>query len=136
MVQDLDQFTGEKRLQELLFSKPNVRAYTGMTIEGYLQKDGAVSGLSLRKKATGEAMELTCEGVFLAIGLIPENTAFAGLAALNDYGYFDSGEDCKTGTPGLFCAGDCRSKAVRQVTTAAADGAVAALGACRYLDTL
>ena len=70
----------------------------------------------------------------MAIGLQPENEPFAGLAALNDYGYFDSAEDCLTSTPGLFVAGDCRSKRIRQVTTATADGAVAALAACRYLD--
>ena len=66
--------------------------------------------------------------------LIPENEAFAELADLNAWGYFDSGESCETKTPGLFVAGDCRSKAVRQLTTAAADGAAAALAACRFID--
>ena len=72
----------------------------------------------------------------MAIGLIPENGPFAELADLNDWGYFDSGEACTTKTPGIFVAGDCRSKAIRQITTAASDGAIAALAACRYLDML
>ncbi len=70
----------------------------------------------------------------MAIGLIPENGAFADLAALNDYGYFDSGENCLTKTEGLFVAGDCRSKSLRQVVTASADGAMAAVAACRWLE--
>ena len=74
------------------------------------------------------------DGAFLAVGLQPENDAFAPLAKLNDYGYFNSGEDCRTETEGLFVAGDCRSKQIRQVVTAASDGAVAAMAACRYLD--
>ena len=74
--------------------------------------------------------------MFVAIGLVPDNKAFDDFAQLNDWGYFDSGEDCTTKTPGLFVAGDCRSKTVRQLTTAVGDGAVASLAACRYLDTL
>jgi thioredoxin reductase (NADPH) len=74
--------------------------------------------------------------MFVAIGLVPENEAFASLAKLDGRGYFASGEDCETETPGIFVAGDCRSKAVRQVATATGDGAVAAVAACRYIDGL
>ena len=77
---------------------------------------------------------LPVDGVFVAIGLIPENKPFEALAALNDYGYFDTDESCLTKTPGVFVAGDCRSKRIRQIPTATADGAVAALAACKYLD--
>jgi thioredoxin reductase (NADPH) len=77
---------------------------------------------------------LELDGMFVAIGLIPENTAFRDLAALDEYGYFNSTEDCLTRTPGVFVAGDCRRKGVRQVTTATADGATAAVAACRFLD--
>ncbi|MBQ5608023.1 MAG: FAD-dependent oxidoreductase, partial [Oscillospiraceae bacterium] len=73
------------------------------------------------------------DGAFLAVGLMPENEPFAAFVDLNDWGYFDCGEDCTTKTEGLFVAGDCRSKRIRQVTTAAGDGAVAAMAACRYL---
>ncbi|HQC36066.1 MAG TPA: thioredoxin-disulfide reductase, partial [Bacillota bacterium] len=66
----------------------------------------------------------------------PENEAYKELAPLNEYGYFDSAEDCITATPGIFVAGDCRSKMIRQLTTAVADGASAAIAACRYIDGL
>ena len=65
-----------------------------------------------------------------------QNGAFADFCNLDQAGYFDSAEDCLTKTPGIFVAGDCRKKGVRQVTTATADGAVAAVAACRYLDML
>jgi len=68
------------------------------------------------------------------VGLVPENEPFAAHADLNQWGYFATGEDCTTKTPGLFAAGDCRSKNIRQVVTAASDGAIAAMAACRYLD--
>ena len=74
------------------------------------------------------------DGAFLAVGLKPRNGPFAHLAKTNPWGYFDAAEDCLTETPGLFVAGDCRSKRIRQVVTAAGDGAVAAMAACSYLD--
>ena len=70
----------------------------------------------------------------MAIGLIPQNDAFKALADLNAYGYFDADEGCLTRTPGVYVAGDCRSKSVRQLATAIADGACAALAACRFLN--
>ena len=74
--------------------------------------------------------------MFIAIGQAPENEAFSNITALNDYGYIISDENCLTDTKGVFVAGDCRTKKIRQVTTASADGAVAALAACRYIDGL
>ena len=78
---------------------------------------------------------VAADGLFIAIGLIPENGPFADWAALDGRGYFASGEDCATKTPGIFVAGDCRAKNIRQVATAASDGAIAALAAIRYLDS-
>ena len=72
--------------------------------------------------------------MFVAIGQVPENEPFKNVAELSDRGYVVSDEDCLTGTEGLFVAGDCRTKKIRQITTACGDGAVAALAACRYLD--
>ena len=134
MVQDQDFFTGEQRSQEILFSRPNVRAITGTTLKALQVENGTLTGVVTEKTATGERETIPCDGLFVAIGLIPENGAFAELAALNDWGYFDSGEDCLTQTEGLFVAGDCRSKSLRQVVTASADGAMAAVAACRYLE--
>ena len=86
--------------------------------------------------AGGGRETIPCDGLFVAIGLIPENECFADVAKLDARGYFDSPETCETSTPGVFAAGDCRAKSVRQLTTAAADGAAAALAACRYLDMM
>ena len=134
MLQDLPVFTGEQTLQKILFSRKNVSARTGVKLKRLLTENGAFSGVEI--EADGEKESIPCDGLFVAIGLIPENEAFRDLAVLNDWGYFDSDERCLTKTPGLFVAGDCRSKAIRQVTTAAADGTVAALAACRYIDAL
>ena len=132
VLQDLPSFTGEPRLQEVLFAKPNVQALTGVKLERLLVHDGALSGIEITRN--GEKEKVYCDGIFVAIGLIPENEPFQGLADLTEYGYFDSDENCLTKTPGIFVAGDCRSKNVRQLTTAVADGSAAALAACRYID--
>ncbi len=134
LLQDLPEFTGEKRLQELLFRRPNVRARVNVRITGLVLEEGRLIGLETEDRITGQPISETCDGLFVAVGLIPENEAFAGLARLDDFGYFASDESCTTASPGVFVAGDCRSKRVRQVTTANADGAVAAIAACRYID--
>ena len=136
MLQDLPRFTGEERLQEVLFSKPNVRGITNTRLTGLVTKNGELAGVDYEDRETGETKRVSCDGLFVAIGLIPENEPFARLADLNSWGYFDSDEQCLTRTPGVFVAGDCRSKGVRQLTTAVADGATAALAACRYINGL
>ncbi len=133
VVQNLADFTGEKKLADALLEKPNVTVHFSTLVDAYLSDGEELTGLRLRSDITGEITEISVDGAFLAVGLMPENEPFAGFAALNDWGYFDSGEDCTTKTEGLFVAGDCRSKRIRQVTTAAADGAVAAMAACRFL---
>lgn len=136
MLQDLPAFTGEKKLQEILFGRNNVRAMTNVKITALRKNGEDFTGVTVEDRTTGEKTDVDCDGLFVAIGLIPENEAFRDLADLNSYGYFDSAEDCLTKTPGVFVAGDCRSKTVRQLTTAAGDGAVAALAACRYIDSI
>lgn len=132
MLQDLDFFTGEGRLQDVLFSRSNVKKQTGVRITGLVTEDGALRGVNVTSKSGSEF--ISCDGLFVAIGLIPENGPFKELADLNAWGYFDSDERCLTKTPGIFVAGDCRSKGVRQLATAVADGATAALAACRYIN--
>ncbi len=134
VVQNLADFTGEKKLAEAILAKPNVQVYFSSVVESYETKDGSLSGVKIRNTETGETTTIAADGAFLAVGLVPENGAFSHLANLNDWGYFASGEDCCTVTPGVYVAGDCRSKTIRQVVTASADGAVAAMAACRYLD--
>ena len=134
VVQNLPDFTGEKALAEALLAKDNVEVFFSTLVAGYETENGSLSAVRIRSEETGQERSIPADGAFLAVGLAPENGPFAHLAGLNDYGYFDSGEGCTTGTAGVFVAGDCRSKTVRQVVTASADGATAALAACRYID--
>ena len=134
VLQDLPKCTGEQRLQDVLFAKPNVQLIVNAKINRLLTEDGALRGVEIEDRVSGAVREIPCDGLFVAIGLIPENEPFAALANLNAYGYFDSDERCLTRTPGVFVAGDCRSKGVRQLATAIADGATAALAACRFLN--
>ena len=134
VVQNLAGFTGEKKLADALLEKENVTAIFSTVVVGYESENGQLTGLRLRNTETGAESAIRVDGAFLAVGLVPENQPFAEHAKLNDWGYFDAGEDCKTHTEGLFVAGDCRSKQIRQVVTASADGAIAAMAACRYLD--
>lgn len=134
IVQNLPTFTGEQKLVDALLAKPNVEVIFSTVVAGYLTQNGELSGLRLHSEVTGDEYEISVDGAFLAVGLMPENEAFAHLAPLNQYGYYDVDEYCAAKTPGVFVAGDCRSKIIRQVVTAAGDGAIAAMGACRYLD--
>lgn len=135
IVQNLAFLTGEKKLADALAEKENVEILYSTVVSEYITENGELRGLKLHNDATGAESEIAVDGTFLAVGLQPENDAFAAVTKLNDWGYFDSGEDCTTRTPGLFVAGDCRSKRIRQVVTAAGDGAIAAMAACHYLDT-
>ena len=137
VVQNLPYLTGEPSLQNILAGRNNVSFIYSTVVAGILGDD-TFKGLRLRNVDTGEETTLNVDGTFVCIGQIPENSAFADVVKLNDYGYVAAGEDCRpeTAIPGVFVAGDCRTKSIRQVTTATADGAVAALAACRYLDTL
>ncbi len=134
VIQNLDYFTGEARLVEKLREKDNVEFIMGTVISS-LNGEGSLESLTLRKEADGSESELKVNGLFVAIGLIPNNSMFADIAGLDEWGYIDSDESCLTKTEGVFVAGDCRKKQIRQITTAAADGSVAALAACRYIDS-
>ena len=133
VVQNLDYFTGEERLLEQLKAKKNAEFITG-TVVNRLLGDSELTGIEIKKESSGELSTLNVDGIFIAIGLIPQNKPFDGIIALDKWGYADSDESCTTKTSGVFVAGDCRSKNIRQVTTACGDGTVAALAACRYID--
>ena len=133
VVQNLPYFTGEDRLVRLLSEKPNVEFVMSAVITGLIGNE-TLTGVKLRSAEDGEISELPVDGLFVAIGLMPENKAFENIVELDEAGYIAAGEQCMTKTPGVFVAGDCRAKAVRQITTATADGASAALAACRYID--
>ncbi len=129
VLQDLEYLTGEKRLQELLLAKENIEVHTGVRIKE-LRINGAGSFEGLKT----DMGDFDCAALFVAVGLIPENKNFEALAELDEYGYFAASENCRTKTACVFVAGDARSKRVRQVTTALADGATAAIAACEYID--
>ena len=134
IVQNLAFFTGEQRLADALAEKENVKVLFSTVVSEYETQGGKLTGLKLHNDATGEDSAVKVDGAFLAVGLMPENEPFAALENLNDWGYFDTDESCCTQTAGIFVAGDCRSKRIRQVVTASADGAIAAMAACRYLE--
>lgn len=124
------EFRGEAKLVEALRAKPNVEIITEAAVTELLGEN-ELSGIAIEQN--GARKELAVSGLFVAIGHAPDNVCFAEFIELDKQGYAASGEDCRTVTPGVFVAGDCRAKRVRQLTTAAADGATAALAACEYL---
>ncbi|MBR3593254.1 MAG: FAD-dependent oxidoreductase [Clostridia bacterium] len=132
VVQNLPYLTGEKRLQDKLYANPKAEVILGVTVKEFLGDD-ELTGVKITD-SDGNEQVITADGAFVAIGLVPQNEAFKNVLALDNYGYADVDEFCKTETEGVFVAGDCRKKGVRQVTTAVADGAVAALAACSYID--
>ena len=134
VFQNLSYMTGEKKLVEILETKANVEFMTDDIVSD-LKGDDELTGVTL-KHTGGSEKEVALNGLFVAIGLEPSNSAFADMVALDSNGYFDSDEMCLTKTEGIYVAGDCRKKNIRQITTATADGATAALAACRYIDAL
>ena len=123
-------FRGEAKLVEALRERENVEFVLNASIVG-LTGGGELEGVVVEQD--GARREIPVDGLFVAIGHAPDNGVFAPLMDLTESGYADSGEDCTTRTPGVFVAGDCRRKSVRQLTTAMADGSAAALAACSYL---
>ena len=132
VVQNLDFFTGEEKLVNQLKSKDNVEIILGTVVESILGNE-EFEGVVIRNNSN-ETSELKLDGMFVAIGLVPQNEEFSDLINLDERGYVAAGEDCRTNANGIFVAGDCRTKSIRQVTTAVGDGAVAALAACEYID--
>lgn len=127
-----EEFRGEDKLVQNLRGKENVVFLLNTVVTG-LTGDKLLEGLVLKDVKSGEKRPLPISGVFVAIGQIPDNEAFVDLVEMDDNGYIQATEDCVTKVPGIYTAGDCRTKAVRQLATAASDGAVAALAACEYI---
>ena len=135
LVHRRDQFRGEEANVKRLREKENVE-FVLDSVPVELVGDTMISGLKVKNVKTEETITLLVQGVFVAIGQMPDNQDFADVARLDGKGYVTAGEDCLTGTPGIFTAGDCRTKKVRQLATAAADGAVAALAAVEYINNI
>ncbi len=132
LIHRREQFRGSQILAEAVKKRENIILHYNTVVEEIAGED-KVTGLRLKEVTTGKETLLAAEGVFVAIGLMPDNGFFTGQLELDGAGYIRAGEDCRTNLPGVFAAGDTRTKAVRQIITAAADGAVAALGAAGEL---
>ena len=141
VVQNLGFLTGESRLVKTLEKRENVEFIYNTVVKRILGGK-EFEGIEIENTESGVISELKVDGIFVAIGQVPENEPFSPVVKLNDYGYIESGESClptasgSADVNGIFVAGDCRTKTVRQVTTATADGAVSALAACRFIDSL
>ncbi len=134
LIHRRDAFRAEQKLVDKAAAQGNIRFLYDTVADAYLTEDGAVTGLKLRNVKTGEVFAENFGGVFLAVGQKPQNGFVSGLVAADPDGYLYSDETALTGAEGIFAAGDCRTKEVRQLTTAVGDGACAALAACHWLD--
>lgn len=132
IIQNLPTLTGEEALQKILREKENVEIICSSVVSGFEGED-ALTGIKIKNTDTDIESTVSCDGCFVAIGLIPATDFIKDTVTLNSYGYVDAGESCKTNLDGIFVAGDCRSKEIRQITTATADGATAALAAIKYI---
>lgn len=133
LIHRRDQFRGEAANIERLKNKANVE-FVLDTVPVEILGDMMVSGLKVKNVKTGDIREIPLNGIFVAFGQMPENGDFENVVDLDKSGYIDAGEDCLTKTDGVFTAGDCRTKKIRQIVTATADGSAAALEAIEYLN--
>lgn len=128
-----DRFFADKAHVDSLLKKDNVAVYHNLSLKKFLQDDGELSGLVFENTVDKTEFNLPVKAVFIAIGQIPDNSAFSDYVDIDKNGYIIAGDDGKTKTDGLFVAGDCRTKHIRQLATAAADGAITATNASIYL---
>lgn len=135
LVHRRDEFRGDNLTVKRLSVKDNVEfVLNSKPVE--ITGGFAVDGLKVENTEDGSQKTLKVDGIFVAVGQTPDNKAFEGLVKLDSAGYVDAGEDCVTSAEGIFVAGDCRTKKVRQLTTAASDGSVAAAGAVEYINRM
>ena len=131
ILQDMPFLTGEAKMQERLRAKDNVEILCNVKVTGLIG-DEELTGVRIEQD--GEPKEIMVDGLFVAIGTVPQNNAFRELLDLDERGYVVAKDSVLTKTRGIFVAGDCRTKRVRQVTTAAADGAEAAIAAVNFIE--
>ena len=132
VLQDMDRLTGEKKLADAVYAADNINVVLGAKVLSFA---GSEELEAVNYTAPGgEEHSLKVNGAFIAVGLVPEASVFSGIIDVDSRGYAEADERCSTATAGVFVAGDCRKKNIRQISTAIADGASAALAACAYLD--
>lgn len=135
LIHRRNKFRGEESLVRRVELKENIKCFLNMTVCELCGKD-SLESIMLIETDSGAKLRLEAEGLFVTVGQVPFNDAFSDLVKIDENGYIVADEDCKTSCDGVFVAGDCRAKSIRQLTTAAADGAVAALAACDYADSI
>ena len=133
LIHRRDSFRGEESTVARLREKENVEFVYNANVTALLGEK-RLTGVEVTDKLTGAKRTLAIDGLFVAVGRIPENESFRALIDVDEAGYAVAGENCHTRVPGVFVAGDNRTKEVRQLVTAAADGAVAATEAVKYLN--
>lgn len=129
-----DKLRGEDKIAQAISEKENIQLVWNSNVIKILG-DNQVEGITVKNSVDGSEKNIKVSGLFIAVGQEPDNYDFQSVIKLDEKGYVIAGEDCRTETNGIFTAGDCRTKSVRQLTTAASDGAVAAIGACEYIDS-
>lgn len=134
LIHRRDEFRGEDTTVARLKERDNVQFVYNSTVTG-LNAEKRLQSIEVTNK-DGSLSTIEVNGLFVAIGRIPENQNFASLIDLDEAGYVKAQEDCRTNVPGIFVAGDSRVKSVRQLVTATADGAVAATEAVKYIGNL
>lgn len=129
-----DTFRAEEKSVKRLTGMTNVETVLNSTVKRFCGDDGGLTAVEVVDVKTNEVRRLEVDGAFVAIGQVPQGEIFGGLIALSSDGYIAAEENCITSVKGIFAAGDCREKTVRQLTTAVGDGSVAALAAVAYVD--
>jgi thioredoxin reductase (NADPH) len=129
-----DKFFADQTLVNRLNDRNNIVVTKEILLKEFLGKD-ELTGLKFEHTKTNEPFSINCEAVFIAIGQVPNNERYSNLVDIDERGYITS-TDTTTKTPGLYVAGDCRTKNVRQLTTAVGDGAIAAMNAVNYINNL
>ena len=130
-----DRFRAEQAVVDELKALDNVEFVMTSNVVG-VNGDKALESITVKNNETGETIDIDVSALFVAIGKIPNGKPFANLVATDEAGYFDIGETCEASTPGVFVAGDGRSKELKQLTTAVSDGSIAATKACHYVDRM
>lgn len=133
LIHRRDAFRGDKADLDKLNKCDNVTFMLDSNVTSLHGKDHLES-IDVTNVKTGQTVQVPVSALFVAIGQEPDNQAFRNLVELDEKGYIKAGADCRTSHPGIYAAGDCRTTSLRQLTTAAADGAIAATAACTYID--
>ena len=132
LIHRRDELRAAKILQDELFGLPNVEVIWDSVVQE-IQGEGKVTNLRVKNIKENKVSDLNVDGIFVAIGIHPSTEIFADIVECDENGYVIAGEDCATNVPGIFAAGDCRKKRLRQIVTSVADGANAVTAAQDYL---